>query len=215
MSCSRTIDGNRHDERLPNDRHSGVSAVAMGSARPASIRTTARRSLTSCSGSKVAFRRRTRPTVKTTFPRVDESTTARRRPRLRRSKRRPTSPFTVDHAKVPVGRVGQRQEGRVGATSRCVEVASPRAPTHGMSRGMAKQVATESRRPKSDSRVVRATPRSAAPEQSVRRCRDPSGASQGPASSAIVAIRSRRLVRGLEEFITEAQAPPIRRRNSD
>ena len=51
------------------ERHTGGSgAVAMGSARPAKRRTTARRSLTSCRGSKVALRRRTRPTSRTYVP---------------------------------------------------------------------------------------------------------------------------------------------------
>ncbi len=40
----------------------GSSAVTMGSALPANIKTTARRSLTNWSGSKVAFNRSTRPT---------------------------------------------------------------------------------------------------------------------------------------------------------
>lgn len=43
----------------------GWSGVTIGSARPASMSTTARRSLTSCNGSNVAFKRSTRPTGKT------------------------------------------------------------------------------------------------------------------------------------------------------
>ncbi len=63
ISCRRTIEGMVTVSEL--ERHTGgASAVAMGSARPASRRTTARRSLTSCSGSKVALSRRTRPTSK-------------------------------------------------------------------------------------------------------------------------------------------------------
>lgn len=40
-----------------------IAAVAIGSARPASNKTTARRSLTSCKGSKVALSKSTRPTI--------------------------------------------------------------------------------------------------------------------------------------------------------
>jgi hypothetical protein len=67
MSCKRTIDG--MVTLIELERHTGgSSAVAMGSARPASSKMTARRSLTSCRGSKVALRRRTRPTSKNYLP---------------------------------------------------------------------------------------------------------------------------------------------------
>ena len=60
MSCNRTMAG--ISTVTVAERHTaGESEVTMGSARPASIRTTARRSLTSWSGSKVAFKRRTLP----------------------------------------------------------------------------------------------------------------------------------------------------------
>jgi hypothetical protein len=62
MSWSRTIAGisTTTDAERQTFGHSGVT---IGSARPASIKTTARRSLTSCSGSNVAFKSRTRLTL--------------------------------------------------------------------------------------------------------------------------------------------------------
>lgn len=61
MSCRRTIAG--ISITMLDDRQTlGSSGIAMGSARPANIKTTARRSETSCNGSKVAFNSSTRPT---------------------------------------------------------------------------------------------------------------------------------------------------------
>ena len=64
ISCRRTMAGTSTTRVA--DRHTGGSwAVAMASARPANINTTARRSLTNCSGSKVAFSSSTRSIGKT------------------------------------------------------------------------------------------------------------------------------------------------------
>ncbi len=63
MTCKRTMAG--ISTTTDADRHtSGSSGIAMASARPASMRTTARRSETSCNGSNVAFNRSTRATEK-------------------------------------------------------------------------------------------------------------------------------------------------------
>jgi len=64
--------------RLAERQTAGSSGIAIGSALPASISTTARRSETSCNGSKVALRSSTRPMRKPTVPLVDAVTTARR-----------------------------------------------------------------------------------------------------------------------------------------
>lgn len=61
ISCSRTIEGMATSIEV-EWQITGSSGVAIGSARPASSKTTARRSLTSCNGSNVAFKRSTRPT---------------------------------------------------------------------------------------------------------------------------------------------------------
>jgi len=60
ISCNRTIAG-ISTTSVADRQTEGSSGVTIGSARPANINTTARRSLTNCSGSKVAFSNSTRP----------------------------------------------------------------------------------------------------------------------------------------------------------
>ncbi len=93
MSWRRTIEGIVTHTEL--ERHTGgTSAVAIGSARPASNKMTARRSLTNCKGSNVALRRRTRPTVKNYRP-TRWCTDHRAAATTARGSRCPSDPLTV------------------------------------------------------------------------------------------------------------------------
>lgn len=110
----------------------GCSGVTMGSARPASIKTTARRSLTSCSGSNVALSNRTRPINVRAL--VDEAPTVRRRrgPEDEVPDQYFHSPSPFENASTP----DQASEGRgVDATIPFSSFASRREPTSASRRG--------------------------------------------------------------------------------